>query len=237
MGDSGEQAWRLLTLTIAIGLLRKVFRGVRWIGRIVPMRKWTGVFALLFGATHAFAIYMSVNTSSATSWIASTLKPGDAQLLGWLGLLFMVPALVTGGAYMTRMLGGKTWKFIQRFAHVAFVASAFHIGLIPYFKGGSIDTEAVVILLIYLFGYAYVYVRKQKKLREKAAAVAVVLCFVVGGATTDVLAKGDEDATGVDPIFELLGLEKPADWGEWYLSALGAVLLGVFMMYVAKKTD
>lgn len=228
IGETGEQAWRLLTLTIAIGLLRKVFSDVRWIGRLVPMRKWTGVFALLFAATHAFAIYMAVNIESATSWIASTLDPGDAQLLGWLGLLFMVPALVTGGAYMARRLGGRTWKLIQRFTHVAFVASALHVGLIPYFKGGDPDTEALVILLLYLLGYAYVYLRKKKQLREKAAAVAVIVFFVVGGVATDALAKGEEDATGVDPIFELLGQEKPSEWASWerserfeYLQSMG----------------
>jgi DMSO/TMAO reductase YedYZ heme-binding membrane subunit len=227
LSTSGDWAWKLLALTIMLGLARKVFRTWKWVGRLVPLRKWTGVFALLFAVVHAVSAYLHADMPGLGTWLFSTTTPDTTQLLGWLGLLAMVPALVTGGTYMIRRLGGARWKYIQRVVHVAFIASALHIAYIPLFKGGEIEYDPLIPLVIYLCGYAYVFLRTRHTRNMARATVAgIFMCTVL--LAPHALAQGTMDATGADPIFELLGQEKPEDWASWnrmqkftYLQAMG----------------
>jgi DMSO/TMAO reductase YedYZ heme-binding membrane subunit len=234
IGQSGTYSWWFLAITVYIGLIKKVFRDARWFGRLVPLRKWTGIFALLFAVTHAYAVFAVVAPESVFAWWRSALTPQGAQLLGWIGLLCMVPALVTGGTYMTRRLGGALWKSIQRFVHVAFIGAGLHITLIPYFKGQGIDVDAALILALYFVGYAFVYIRLKREIAAKAAAtLAVVLLLGIGGISTVFAHDGvDDDVHTVQ--------EEDIPWQHkavWYGSALGAVVVGLLMRRLAKTTD
>jgi hypothetical protein len=111
-------------------------------------------------------------------------------------------------------LGGTRWKHIQRFVHVAFIATALHIAYVPYFRGGEPDYGALFILLVYVVGYAYVFVRTRYA-QQVGAGVTLLFLFGALGVAPAVLAQGTRDATGADAIFELLGQEKPEGWEVW----------------------
>jgi DMSO/TMAO reductase YedYZ heme-binding membrane subunit len=86
-----------------------------------------------------------------------------AILLGTISFLIMLPLFLTSTNFACKKMGYKSWKFLQRFTHVAFVLVAIHVSFTAFPQHGEIDKGPLVTLTIYALGYLWLFIKTRKK--------------------------------------------------------------------------
>lgn len=215
---TGHISWYLLVFTIYISLLTRAFPKQTWLAKLFSMRKHTGLAAFMFALLHLLGEYMKRSSWSdigIIEFLGLTFDSANTMFFAWLALLFMLPAFVTSCATAIKKLGFKKWKILQRLVHISFIFAALHIGLLPYVRGGAVDWEPIATIGIYALGYLLLVNKLDKQSRKKifmagkVGSAIILLCLVL---PTPTLAG---DATGMDGLFESIGLQKPEAWNEW----------------------
>ncbi|RME99714.1 MAG: sulfoxide reductase heme-binding subunit YedZ [Chloroflexi bacterium] len=121
---TGKAALILLLLSLAVTPVNSVF-GWR---QVIPMRKWLGLYAFMYGLLH-FAIFIVDNGLvgggiSAVALYEATFKKRFA-LVGFAALMILLPLAVTSNKWAMRQLK-KNWKRLHRLVYLAGVLVIVH---------------------------------------------------------------------------------------------------------------
>ena len=158
VGETGELAWYLLIFTIFISLVHKLLPRVAIFCNLLPLRKYTGIFAFLIAGSHAVTELIKRGITTDIPAIFSTVFSTQyAMVFGSIGFLAMLPAFLTSSNWIVARMKYKTWKRIQRVAHIAFIFAALHIGLLRYFYNGTIEWGPFILLGLYVLGYGFLW--------------------------------------------------------------------------------
>jgi sulfoxide reductase heme-binding subunit YedZ len=162
---AGQISWYLLTFTVFISVLARLFPTTVWLGKLQALRKHTGLAGFLFALMHIIAVYLIQSSFGKTlgDFFSAILSDGNSMLLAWLGFLFLLPAFLTSCAWAIKKLGFKKWKFLQRLVHPAYVFAALHIGFLPFFRGGQPDYEPLVTVGLLIVGYSALLFKYRRK--------------------------------------------------------------------------
>ena len=164
--ETGELSWKLLIFTIFISLFQKIskihFPKFKLFLRLLPLRKYSGIFAFLIILTHALAELIKRGIQTDFIAIINTVfSTSHAMIFGSISFLIMLPLFLTSTNWAIKKMGAKSWKNLQRFTHAAFIFAALHIILINYFYNGSIKIEPLISLSLYFIGYIYLFIKKK----------------------------------------------------------------------------
>lgn len=164
--DTGGLAWSLLMFTIFIGLLSKIFVGNKIIMTLLPLRKYTGIFAFCIALSHFFFFLLGKPPFSfeTSTWLNNvSYIPGNYFLtFGSIALLGMLLPFLTSTLWAVKTMGPTAWKNVQRLTHIAFIFTALHIAFVHFAKTGMIDWGAFVPVVVYAIGYAYVFWKRKQ---------------------------------------------------------------------------
>ena len=170
---AGRFAIRFLTLSLAISPAVYLFR---W-RRLIPLRKWAGLWAFAFGALHMSFFFADIVWRKI--WGATFVYYGLAALL-----ILTAMALSSHGPAM-RLLG-RNWKRLHRLVYLAGILVALHSinGIIswkdlPNFNVALLETQIygvqIALLLLMRIGAVRNGVRqilrrpKSKRVKAKAS--------------------------------------------------------------------
>ena len=119
---SGVFATLLLLFALSLSPLQSIFPKSRVLGWLVKRRRYIGIAAFSYSVVH-LAFYF-VDAASAREVLAEFAAPGI--LTGWVALFIFIPLALTSNAVMTRAMGWRHWKTLQRSAYVAAVLVLAH---------------------------------------------------------------------------------------------------------------
>src|SRR5690606_1185893 len=122
VSGTGVLAWRLLALTLFLGLARKLCTRCATLVRILPLRKYSGVFAFLIAGSHGFSNL--IRNGIYRDWEAIfsyTLSINSTITFGTLSFLLMLPLFLTSTEWAVRKMGAKAWFWLHKLAHPAFI--------------------------------------------------------------------------------------------------------------------
>lgn len=160
---TGELAWKLLIFTVFISLFQKLFPKIKIFSQLLPLRKFTGIFAFLIAFSHIAAAFMKwdfLNYPLAEN--LPFITEDISMIFGSIAFLAMLPAFVTSTLWALKTMGARFWKNVQRLTHGAFVFTALHIIFLKFHFKGQLDAEPIVPLLIYLIGYGFLFWKKRR---------------------------------------------------------------------------
>ncbi len=164
--ETGELAWNLLIFMIFFSLFQKIssfhFPKFTFHLKFLILKKWAGIFAFLVAGSHGIA-EIAKRGFSIENILNTSFSTHNATTLGSISFLIMLPLFLTSSNYAIRKMGGKAWKNLQKFAHLAFIFAALHIALLDFFEKGSIEEDPLIILAIYIIGYGYLFIMKKNK--------------------------------------------------------------------------
>jgi ferredoxin-NADP reductase/DMSO/TMAO reductase YedYZ heme-binding membrane subunit len=114
------------------------------------LRRVMGLYAFFHALTH-FGVFYLFDRNGSLADVVSEIAARSYLLVGFVGLLAMVPLAITSTNRMIQRLGPKRWKLLHRLAYVAAAAGVLH-----YYMLVKADTTKPLIyatLLGVLFAY------------------------------------------------------------------------------------
>lgn len=125
----------LLAMTLALGPLARLWPG--W-GRLLPLRRELGIYAVLLALVHTVVILEGWVVWDLARLVGFEFHPGLghyvmvqhgfglANLIGVLALAYGFLLVATSNDRAVRLLGGAVWKFVQRGAYVLWALVVVH---------------------------------------------------------------------------------------------------------------
>ena len=162
---TGLATLRLLTITLAITPLRRLWPRLSW---LIKFRRLLGLFAFFYATLHLLTWIALYNGFDPTSMEADFLKRRYITM-GITAWLLLLPLAVTSTNWAIRKMGGKNWNRLHKLIYAAAVC-----GIIHYWwqvKTGVITPIGMTLVLAVLFLARPVLTWRQK--RKARAAVAV----------------------------------------------------------------
>lgn len=158
---TGELAWKLLLFTIFISLLQKLFPRVGVFAKLLPLRKYTGIFSFLIAMSHVFASLIQYGVIHSFAQTLGFVIDDISMAFGMIAFLVMLPVFLTSTNYMQKKKGYRFWKNVQRLTHLGFIFTAVHIIFIKFMQTGDLDLVPLIPLSVYMIGYGYLFIRKK----------------------------------------------------------------------------
>jgi sulfoxide reductase heme-binding subunit YedZ len=131
----GEWGLRFLIAALAITPLMRA--GLR----LMKFRRALGMLGFWYVLVH-FAVWIGLDMGFYWPQIAGDLVKRPYVIVGFAGLLMLLPLAVTSTDGMVRRLGGQAWRRLHRLAYPAILAGAVHFLMI----GKVWTTEALIYL-------------------------------------------------------------------------------------------
>jgi len=145
-------------------MFSKIFLQNKLLQQILPLRKHAGVLLFLIILAHAIFHFLRAGVlGDWTGMYFESVESDWAILFGVISFLILLPLFLTSTNFACKKMGYKSWKFLQRFTHLAFISAAIHVIFIKFSQYSEIDFNALSILIIYLLGYLWLFSRKTKK--------------------------------------------------------------------------
>lgn len=144
--DFGEVGWVFLVITMSIRPLAQIFPGIGLLRSMMLLRREFGVFGGMMIVAH-FSGFLITNNLNLLDVFTDKNFWGISVFTFWglLGLILLIPVLVTSNKYMMNKL--KSWKNIQRLSYLLFIFGGIHIGLVGE-ESGFIGVFVVVVLRV-----------------------------------------------------------------------------------------
>lgn len=161
--DSAWLAWALLVMTIFIGLICKLFPKTRILKKMIPLRKYTGVFTFIIGISHAVIRLLYEKLSGNILSITEYLSTDISMILATIGGFIMIFPFITSTIWAVKKLGPKLWKNIQRLTHASFIFIAFHILALRGLEDLFIQAFVLAPLVVYVLGYVWLWGQKIRR--------------------------------------------------------------------------
>lgn len=137
----GDTSLFLLALSMAIGPAARLWRPVK---RLLPWRRETGIFTVVLGAAHTIIILSGWVEWDLIKLFGYVIRPdtneyimllhgfGLANIVGILALVYGFALILTSNDLSQKILGGATWKFVQRGAYVLWMLVLLHTAYFLY---------------------------------------------------------------------------------------------------------
>lgn len=122
MGAAGALSAFLMIVTLALSPLLAIFPKSRAMAWLMRRRIYFGVASFGYAVVHVI-LYLTGLDSMAQA-LGGFLMP--AILTGWLAFFILIPLAVTSNRTVTRAMGWRRWKMLQRGVYVAAVLVLAH---------------------------------------------------------------------------------------------------------------
>ncbi len=148
----------LAILFLALSLMvTPLVHVMKWMW-LVKHRRALGLGAFFYGLIHLIA-YSLFDKEFDTALILEDIAKRPFILLGFLGLVLMVPLAITSTNRMIQKMGAKKWRRLHQLSYVVAILVAIHFWLIvksDYFYPGLFAVIFAVLLA------SRIYVKSQK---------------------------------------------------------------------------
>ncbi len=131
----GEWGLRFLIAALAVTPLMRL--GLR----LLKFRRALGMLGFWYVLTH-FAVWVGLDMGLYWPQIAADLVKRPYIIVGFAGLLMLLPLAITSTDGMVRRLGAQAWRRLHRLTYPAILAGAVHFLMI----GKVWTTEALIYL-------------------------------------------------------------------------------------------
>ncbi len=215
--ETGEWAVRFLLLSLLVTPLRRVGQ---W-GKLVAVRRMTGLAALAYAVVHV-SLYV-VDQHFDLVHVASEIVLRFYLTIGFFALLGLVALGATSTDGMIRRLGGKTWNRL----HMGVYGIGI-LALVHFLLQSKIDVSDAILasgLFVLLIGWRSI----QRFGRGEGFGALAGLTFGAGLGTALIEAAWYHGRNGI-PLPDVLGANLTLDNGArpaWLVLAAGLVLLAV----------
>jgi Predicted membrane protein len=115
--------WTLtfLLITLSATPLRRISRWL-WPMRL---RRMLGLFAFFYACLH-FSTYLILDQFFDWSAILEDIGKRPYITVGFIAFMLLLPLAATSNSYMTRKLGGKSWRRLHRLIYPIAIAGVIH---------------------------------------------------------------------------------------------------------------
>ena len=120
--DSGIIAVWLLLISLSLSPLQSIFPKSRLMEWLIHRRRPIGVAVFAYAVVH-FVFYL-VDLDSIRDALQEFAAP--SILTGWLALFILLPLAFTSNNVMTRVMGWRRWKMLQRGVYAAAILVLAH---------------------------------------------------------------------------------------------------------------
>jgi sulfoxide reductase heme-binding subunit YedZ len=157
---TGLATLRLLTLSLAITPLRKLFPRLYW---LIKFRRLLGLFAFFYASLHLLT-YVALYAGFDVNTMAADIAKRRFITVGVAAWLLLLPLAATSTNWAIRKLGGKRWNRLHKLVYVAAV-----FGVVHYWwqvKPGVLTPIAMTVILgVLLLARPILDWRQQRRLR------------------------------------------------------------------------
>ncbi len=157
---TGLATLRLLTISLAITPLRKLFPRLSW---LIKFRRLLGLFAFFYASLHLLT-YVALYAGFDVNTMAADIAKRRFITVGVAAWLLLLPLAATSTNWAIRKLGGKRWSRLHKLVYLAAV-----LGVVHYWwqvKPGVLTPIAMTVILgVLLLARPILDWRQQRRLR------------------------------------------------------------------------
>ena len=161
--QTGLVTIRLLMLTLAVTPLRRI-TGWNW---LIKFRRLLGLFTFFYGVIH-FLVYSVADHQMDFAEILQDVGKRPFILVGFAGLVAMLPLAVTSTAGWIRRMGGKNWNRLHKLIYFTGVIGVIHFWL--RVKKDHSEPDMYIAILAGLFALRIFYWWRGKTAKAPARA-------------------------------------------------------------------
>ena len=119
---TGLAALRLLTISLAITPLRRLFPRLSW---LIKFRRLLGLFAFFYATLH-LGTYIALYAGFDLNTMANDIAKRRFITMGVAAWLLLLPLAATSTNWAIRKLGGKRWNRLHKLVYLAAVCVVIH---------------------------------------------------------------------------------------------------------------
>jgi sulfoxide reductase heme-binding subunit YedZ len=119
---TGLAALRLLTISLAITPLRRLFPRLSW---LIKFRRLLGLFAFFYATLH-LGTYIALYAGFDLNTMANDIAKRRFITMGVAAWLLLLPLAATSTNWAIRKLGGKRWNRLHKLVYLAAVCGVIH---------------------------------------------------------------------------------------------------------------
>jgi methionine sulfoxide reductase heme-binding subunit len=163
--STGLATLRLLTITLAITPLRRLWIGFNW---LIKFRRLLGLFAFFYATLHMLTWVALYNAFDLNAMLADVTKRRFITM-GVAAYLLLLPLALTSTNWAIRKLGGKNWNRLHKLIYAAAVCGVIHYWW--QVKTGVLTPTTMTVILgaILLARPVLAFVHRWRKTRAVAA--------------------------------------------------------------------
>jgi len=163
---TGLATLRLLTITLAITPLRRLWIGFSW---LIKFRRLLGLFAFFYATLHMLTWVALYSAFDLNAMLADVTKRRFITM-GVAAYLLLLPLALTSTNWAIRKLGGKNWNRLHKLIYAAALCGVIHYWW--QVKTGVLTPTAITVVLgvILLARPALALVQRRRKARATVAA-------------------------------------------------------------------
>ena len=120
--STGLATLYLLTITLAITPLRRLFPRLNW---LIKFRRLLGLFAFFYATLHMLT-YVALYSGFSLAAMQSDIAQRKFIAMGVAAYLLLLPLALTSTTWAIRKLGGKNWNRLHRLIYVGVVCGVIH---------------------------------------------------------------------------------------------------------------
>ena len=122
VGSSGILSSFLLIATMSFSPLMAIFPGSRIVAWLLRHRRYFGVASFSYALVHV--VFYFVGLEGLAALVDDLLAP--TLLVGWAAFFIFLPMAATSNRVLTRAMGWKRWKMLQRMVYLSAVLVLAH---------------------------------------------------------------------------------------------------------------
>jgi sulfoxide reductase heme-binding subunit YedZ len=119
---TGLATLRLLTISLAITPVRRLFPGLNW---LIKFRRLLGLFAFFYATLH-LGTYIALYAGFDVNTMAADIAKRRFITIGVAAWLLLLPLAATSTQWAIRKLGGKRWNRLHKLVYLAAVCGVIH---------------------------------------------------------------------------------------------------------------
>jgi sulfoxide reductase heme-binding subunit YedZ len=120
--STGLATLYLLTITLAISPLRRLFPRLGW---LIKFRRLLGLFAFFYATLHMLT-YVALYSGFSIAAMESDIARRRFITMGVAAYLLLVPLALTSTTWAIRKLGGKNWNRLHMLIYAAVICGVIH---------------------------------------------------------------------------------------------------------------
>lgn len=127
-GDFGEIAGNILIFILFLSPISVIFR-TRLLFLLMGLRRELGILMGYLALVHGMGYFITPHffwVTHGSFWTGMSVSWEKGIVTGLIGLLLILPPLLTSNNFSVRVLGGKQWKQWHRLVYPAFFFIVFH---------------------------------------------------------------------------------------------------------------